>query len=68
MKTKKKSVPDEIPNSAHIRLNDSVSVIIYLIERWVSRKSRFSLNSTHLKENRPDSEVDMTHQKRLDLF
>ena len=43
-------------------------IIIYLTERWVSGKSRFTLNSTHLKKNPSDCKVHVKHQKRLDLF
>ena len=45
-----------------------VMVIIYLAESWVIWKNWFTLNSTHLKKNLFDCEVDVKHQKCLDLF
>ena len=45
-----------------------VIIIIYLAESWVTWKSWFTLNSAHLKKNPSDCEVEMKHQKRLDLF
>ena len=45
-----------------------VIIIIYLAESWFTWKSWFTLNSTHLKKNPSDCEVEMKHQKRLDLF
>ena len=43
-------------------------IIIYVAESWVTMKSQFTLNSTHLKENPSDVEVDAKHHKQLDLF
>ena len=43
-------------------------IIIYVAESWVTMKSQFTLNSTHLKENPSDGEVDAKHHKQLDLF
>ena len=45
-----------------------IIIIIYLAESWFTWKSWFTLNSTHLKKNPSDCEVEMKHQKRLDLF
>ena len=43
-------------------------LLFYLAESWVTRKSWLTLNSTHLKGNLFGCEVDVKHQKRLDLF
>ena len=45
-----------------------IIIITYLAESWVTWKSRLTLNSTHLKKNLSDGQVDVNHQKRLDLF
>ena len=67
---KRKSVPDEIPNSAHLCLNDGLSWLLFLKLLKIGSPGRNDLlwNQSILKNNPSDCEVDVNHKKWLRLF